>query len=262
MRIRLAQAGAMAKAYPTARYRSSSTRRTRYRPGLAGARHTRKSKRFARRARGGAYHRGRALGLLLADNKYRRTPLPVDELHLLPIFALHLATAVDNTRMFTEHEASRRELAESVEQQTATSEITQVISSSPTDLQPAVDAIAESAARLCDARDALIFRVRGASQLRRSMGSALVPEEAIPLTRDMASGRAVVDRSIVHVPDLHAESDAHKEIGRRLGVRTLLVTPAPWGQSDWHEYYSPLRGPRVLRQADRTTSPKPSPTRP
>ena len=42
--------------------------------------------------------RGRSLGLLVADNKYRRSPLPVDRLHLLPIFALHLATAVDNAR--------------------------------------------------------------------------------------------------------------------------------------------------------------------
>jgi GAF domain-containing protein len=46
--------------------------------------------------------RGRSLGVLVADNKYRRTPLPADKLHLLPVFALHLATAVDNVGLITE----------------------------------------------------------------------------------------------------------------------------------------------------------------
>jgi GAF domain-containing protein/CheY-like chemotaxis protein len=170
--------------------------------------------------------RDRPLGLLVADNKYSRTALPVNRLHLLPVFALHLATAVDNASLVSELQTCDRTLQETVEQQTATSEILRVISSSPTDLQPVLDAVAESAARLCDASDALIFRVReGRLRVAAQYGSLTAPEEGIPLTRDMASGRAVIDRCVVHVPDLLAESDADKDLGRRLGVRTVLAAP-------------------------------------
>ena len=62
------------------------------------------------------------------------------------------ATAIENVRLF-------RELTEALEQQTATSEILRVIASSLTNLQPLLDTMAENAAKLCDATDAVIFRV-------------------------------------------------------------------------------------------------------
>ena len=71
--------------------------------------------------------------------------------------------AIENVRLF-------QELKESLEQQTATSEILGVIASSPTDIQPVLDVVAENAARLCDANDAIIYRVESGP---RSAGSAL-----------------------------------------------------------------------------------------
>jgi len=176
--------------------------------------------------------RDRVLGLLVADNRYSDAPLVADRLRLLHTFALHLATAVDNARLLTERESRSRDLSESLEQQTATSEILRVISSSPTDLQPVLDALVESAARLCDARDALIFRVHGDRLIVVAQyGSMPSPagEVGLPFIRAEPSGRAVIDRCIVHVPDLLAESDAEfghaKVLAKRTGIRSVLVAP-------------------------------------
>ena len=73
---------------------------------------------------------------------------------LLETFADQAVIAIENVRLF-------QELKESLEQQTATSEILGVIASSPTDIQPVLDAVAENAARLCDASDAVIRLVEG-----------------------------------------------------------------------------------------------------
>ena len=99
--------------------------------------------------------------------------------------------AIENVRLF-------QELKEALEQQTATSEILGVIASSPTDIQPVLDVVAENAARLCDSSDAQIWRVEGdMARKAASYGATsavLGVGEVRPITRGSSSGRAILDR--------------------------------------------------------------------
>ncbi|MGH7409274.1 MAG: GAF domain-containing protein, partial [Candidatus Methylomirabilales bacterium] len=129
-------------------------------------------------------------------------------------------------------EARTRDLTEALEQQTATSEILRVISSSPTDIQPVLDAVAQNAARLLEADNAQILRVEGEFlRVVASLGrmKAFAEDELRPISRGYVTGRAVTDRQTIHLHDLLAVVDTEfpeaKELQRRGGHRTTLVTP-------------------------------------
>jgi signal transduction histidine kinase len=128
-------------------------------------------------------------------------------------------------------EERTHELSESLEQQTATSEILRVIASSPTDLQPVLNAVAESAARLCDASDAVIMRVEGDALQHAAHYGALptLPTGLPHFTRGTAPGRAVIDRQAVQVHELTADAETEFPEGRaiqqRLGDGATLATP-------------------------------------
>jgi transcriptional regulator with GAF, ATPase, and Fis domain len=131
------------------------------------------------------------------------------EIALLQTFADQAVIAVENARLLNELQAKNADLTEALEQQTATSEILRVISRSPTDAQPVLDAVVRSTAGLCAANDAAILLIEN-GDLRYAAGigpmAGAVPAGLrIPLTRDSVATRAVVDRAVVHVPDLAAE---------------------------------------------------------
>ena len=104
-------------------------------------------------------------------------------------------------RLFTELEARNRDLTQSLEQQTATSEILRVISSSPTDLQPVAQAIAESAHRLCDSHYVAVFRFDGELiHWVASHGATLDQQDTLrgywpqPPNHNTLVGRAILSR--------------------------------------------------------------------
>ena len=151
-------------------------------------------------------------------------PFTDRQIELVKTFADQAVVAIENVRLF-------QELKESLEQQTATSEILGVIASSPTDVQPVLDTVAENAARLCDASDALIFRVNGDRQQRvASYGSMPVVLEntSNAISRGGPVGRAMLDRETIHIHDLAASESEFPNVKTRgvaMGVRTALIAP-------------------------------------
>jgi signal transduction histidine kinase/HAMP domain-containing protein len=125
-----------------------------------------------------------------------------------------------------------RELTHSLEQQTAISEILRTISSSPSDVKPVLDAIADRAVALCGASAASIHLTDG-NVLRQFASKGETAEETaavavLPISRESTSGRAILEHRTIHVHDMLAEASEYPvgaEISRRFGNRTLLVTP-------------------------------------
>ena len=159
----------------------------------------------------------------IAIHRREVRPFTETQIKLLETFASQAVIALENVRLF-------QELKEALEQQTATSEILSVIASSPTDIQPVLDVIAENAARLCDATDTVINRIEG-DKLRAVATYGPLPgrgdRELLPVRRDTISGRAIVERQTIHVDDLELEpeDDLPAPFARSQGVRTLLATP-------------------------------------
>ena len=164
---------------------------------------------------------GRAIGII-GLRRLDVKPFTESQIRLLKTFADQAVIAIENVRLF-------QELKESLEQQTATCEILGVIASSPTDIQPVLDVVAENAARLCDAVDGVIVRPeRDKLRVVAHCGAMLVPE-FLPLSRGFPAGRAVIDRQTIHVHDIAAEIETEypeAKIPQQLtGTRTALNTP-------------------------------------
>src|SRR5215472_14397213 len=144
---------------------------------------------------------------------------------LLQTFADQAVIAIENVRLFTELEGRNRDL-------TATSEILRVISSSPTDVQPVFDAIAANAARLCDAVNGLVIRFDG-ELLHLAAQYNVAPERLAalrqtyprPPSRGALSGRAILTRDVVHVPDVSKDPEYTLPSATTIGYRSVLAVP-------------------------------------
>ena len=148
------------------------------------------------------------------------------EIALAQTFADQAVIAIQNVRLFNETN-------EALEQQTATAEVLQVISSSPTDVQPVFDAIAERAMTLCDARIGAVTRFDG--ELLHLVAFHGVTQQAsdtmrasFPIRpgREAGAARAIAERAPIQIPDVLADPDyALKDEAKRAGYRSNLAVP-------------------------------------
>ena len=176
----------------------------------------------------------KALGVILLRRSEVR-PFDPRHIELVKAFADQAAVAIENLRLSTELKARNAELTEALEQQTATAEILRVISSSPNDIQPVLDAVAESAARLCEASDVIIRRVDGDTlRFVAHIGSLPVhlgAESSVPISNKTAMSRAVREGRTIHIHDV-LEPRVREQYPDALylqrpdtGYRTALFTP-------------------------------------
>src|SRR5262249_55675471 len=149
---------------------------------------------------------GAPIGVILL-RRAEAVPFTDKQIALVEAFATQAVIAIENVRLFNETK-------EALERQTATSEILGVIAGSPTEIQPVLDAIAENAARVCGANDAVIYRIEQGDVTRLVAGYGPIPkrrvgEQGRNLIRESIPGRAMRDRQTVHVHSIQsAEGEA------------------------------------------------------
>jgi PAS domain S-box-containing protein len=161
----------------------------------------------------------------------RVDPFTPAQIALVETFAEQAAIAIENVRLFAELGARNRDLTESLDQQTATSEILRVISSSPTDVQPVFDAIVRSTVRLCGTLMSCVFRFDGelihfVGHHNFSAAALAVYRQTYPVppAQDRILGQAILRRAPVNVADVLAE--IRVPIGQpELGHRAVVAVP-------------------------------------
>ena len=136
--------------------------------------------------------------------------------------------AIENVRLFKEMQERNAELREALEHQTATAEVLGIISRSPTDVQPVLDAIVESAARVCGIDDVLL-RLREDNMMVSRAHFGPIPSQRFEISIDEPQVRWMREHGTLHIPDVRAQND-FPMMGVVGGFRTFLA--APLGQQE------------------------------
>jgi two-component system, NtrC family, sensor kinase len=165
---------------------------------------------------------GTSIGLI----NIRRTevrPFSDRQIKLLETFAAQAVIAIENVRLFKELQERNTELREALEHQTATAEVLGIISRSPTDVQPVLDAIVESAARVCGIDDVLLRLREGNTMIPRAhFGS--IPVTRVEISIDEPQYHWMREHGALHIPDIRAQNN-FPTVGSAGSYRTHLFAP-------------------------------------
>jgi signal transduction histidine kinase len=177
---------------------------------------------------------GEAIGVVIIRRTEVR-PFTDRQIDLLRTFATQAVIALENTRLFEAEQQRTRELTEALEQQTATSDVLRVISSSPGELEPVFQAMLENAVRLCEAKFGNLFlHEEGALRI---VASHDVPAEFVEARRRRASyqgtplGDVIGTKQTIHIADLagtEAYAERHPAVVEAVelgGIRTTVLVP-------------------------------------
>src|SRR5262245_23533523 len=153
------------------------------------------------------------------------------QIELVRTFADQAVIAIENARLLNELRQRTDDLSESLEQQTATSEVLKVISGTPGELKPVFDAMLANATRICDAAFGNLVLIQ--DDIPKVVAMHGAPRAFQELRRDdprVQHGSPVWDvvknKSMIHIPDIAAtESYAHAAIATHAGARTFLGVP-------------------------------------
>src|SRR5262249_31735875 len=151
-------------------------------------------------------------------------PFTEKQVALLETFANQAVIAIENVRLFKEIQERNAELREALEHQTATAEVLGIISRSPTDVQPVLDAIVESAAKVCGIDDVVLRLRQGDSLVSRAhFGPIPIPIGREVLSSDTPQFRWIREHGTLHVPDVRAQRSDFPNWG--VNASTILIVP-------------------------------------
>jgi signal transduction histidine kinase len=182
---------------------------------------------------------GVAIGLILVARD-RVAPFSGKQIALLQTFADQAVIAIENVRLFKELQDKNRALmeahaqvTETLEQRTATAEILRVISRSQTDVQPVFDTIVRNTVRLCSGLFSTVFQFDGellhivaTHNLTPKALEALHRLYPVRPTRALAAARAILERAVVHIPDVELEPEfQQRAVAHAVGWRSALIVP-------------------------------------
>ena len=174
---------------------------------------------------------GKTIGVIaLARNRVE--PFTDREIELVATFADQVVIAIENVRLFEAEQQRSHELSESLQQQTASSEVLQVISSSPGELQAVFDVILDKVVQICQADTATLFLYEKGT-VRRAARHSGVSDAIMPIVPSAKSGtmRSIATKQIIHIPDYLADPAYLEGDGfivaaaERLGIRASLHVP-------------------------------------